>query len=75
MTSPSRPLPRPGMVVGVVHLGGVVQGTIEEVRDEGRTLVVDGRAFTLRRLTGHFVLEDQPYYGTRLSLLWQAPGP
>jgi hypothetical protein len=63
------------MPVGVVHLGGVVPGTIEEVRDEGRTLVVDGNAYTLRRLTGHFVREDHPYYGTRLSLLWEAPGP
>jgi hypothetical protein len=72
VSRPSRPIPHAGMTVGVVHLGTVVAGTVEEVREGGRTLVVDGRTYTLRRLTGHFVREDQPYYGTRLSLRWGA---
>ena len=40
----------------------------DEIRDEGRTLVVRGQTFSLRRLTGHFVLDGEPYYGTRVSL-------
>jgi hypothetical protein len=56
------------MAVQVIHLGSVEPGVITEIADEGRTVLVDGRRYTLRRLTGHFVREDQPYYGVRLSL-------
>jgi hypothetical protein len=56
------------MPVRVIHLGAVEAGIVEDVTDSGRTLTVDGHRYTLRRLTGHFVREDQPYYGVRLSL-------
>ena len=62
----TRPLPRVGMPVRVVHLGRMEESVIAEVADGGRTLVVDGRAFTLRRLTGEYVAEGEPYYGVRL---------
>ena len=63
-----RPVPYVGMPVRVAHLGRMDASAVEEVRDEGRTLVVDGRAHTLRRLTGHYVAEGEPYYGVRLVL-------
>jgi hypothetical protein len=56
------------MAVRVVHLGAVEPARITAVRDDGRTLVVGDRTFTLRRLNGHFVLQGDPYYGTRLLL-------
>jgi hypothetical protein len=56
------------MDVRVIHLGVEEPGCIEAIRDDGRTLVVGARTFTLRRLNGHFVLEGEPYYGTRLLL-------
>ena len=56
------------MSVRVVHLGTVEAGTIDAVLDEGRTLVVGTDTYTLRRLTGHFVREQDPYYGVRLAL-------
>jgi hypothetical protein len=54
------------MPVRVAHLGRMDASVVEDVRDGGRTLVVDGRAYTLRRLTGHFVADGEPYYGVRL---------
>lgn len=69
----SRPMPYVGMPVAVMHLGALEPAVVEEVRDDGRTLVVDGMAFTLRRLNGWFVREGQPYYGTRLVLTDGAP--
>jgi hypothetical protein len=65
---PSRPLPYVGMAVRVVHLGTIEAATIEEVHDHGRTLVVAGETYTLRRVNGRFVREGEPYYGTRLLL-------
>jgi hypothetical protein len=56
------------MPVRVVHLGRTEEAAVEEVRDGGRTLVVDGRAYTLRRLTGEYVADGEPYYGVRLVL-------
>jgi hypothetical protein len=56
------------MPVRIVLLGRNDAGTVEEVRDEGRTLVVGGRAYTLRRLTGQYVADGEPYYGARLVL-------
>ncbi|HWH94343.1 MAG TPA: hypothetical protein VNT03_10820 [Baekduia sp.] len=69
----SRPVPYVGMRVRVVHLGAMEHATVEEVRDHGRTLVVDGETYTLRRLNGRFVHAGEPYYGTRLLLRQQPP--
>lgn len=55
------------MTVLVVRLGASEPATVDEIRDDGRTIVADGEVFTLRRLTSHFVLEGEPYYGPRLS--------
>jgi hypothetical protein len=71
----SRPIPYVGMRVRVVHLGAVEHGVVEDVRDDGRTLVVDGETYTLRRLNGRFVRAGEPYYGTRLLLRQQQPPP
>jgi len=60
-------MPYAGMPVRVVHLGAVEPAVIEEVRDDGRTLVVAGECFTLRRVNGRFVREGEPPYGTRLA--------
>lgn len=68
MSGPSRPVPFVGMAVRVAHFGVVEAGIVEEVRDDGRTLVVGGEAFTLRQLNGHFVRAAEPWYGTRLVL-------
>jgi hypothetical protein len=56
------------MPVLVEHLGSVEPGIVDAVEDEGRSLVVAGDRFTLRRLTGRFVREGEPYYGVRLVL-------
>ena len=64
----SRPLPFVGMRVRVWHLGAMEHAVVEDVRDHGRTLVVDGDTYTLRRLNGRFVRNGEPYYGTRLLL-------
>jgi hypothetical protein len=64
---PSRPLPSVGMAVRIMHLGAVEEAVIEDVRDEGRTLVVGRERFTLRRVNGRFVREGEPSYGTRLA--------
>lgn len=61
-------MPYPGMPVAVMHLGVTTPAVVDEVRDDGRTLVVGGVPFTLRRLNGWFVREGEPYYGTRLLL-------
>lgn len=66
--SSSRPFPYPGMPVRVMHLGVIEPAAVEDVRDDGRTLVVNGQAYTLRRLNGWFVRDGEPYYGTRLLL-------
>jgi hypothetical protein len=56
------------MPVRVVRLGHTEESVVEEIRDGGRTLVVDGAAYTLRRLTGEYVADGEPYYGVRLVL-------
>lgn len=66
--APSRPVPYVGMPVRVVHLGCIEPGVVSGVSEDGRTLTVDGHRYTLRRLNGRFVREDEPYYGVRLSL-------
>lgn len=54
------------MPVRIIHLGVVEDGVIEEVRDGGREILVNGALFTLRELTGQFVLATEPWYGTRV---------
>ena len=66
--SSSRPFPYAGMPVQVMHLGVTEDALVDEVLDEGRTLVVGGEAYTLRHLNGWFVRRAEPYYGTRLLL-------
>ena len=68
MPRPSRPVPYVGMPVRIEHFGASERAVIERVGEEGRVLVVGGESYTLRRLTGHFVREGEPYYGTRLVL-------
>ena len=63
-----RAAPYVGMPVRIVLLGRNDPATVEAVRDEGRTIIVDGRAYTLRRLTGQYVAEGEPYYGARLVM-------
>jgi hypothetical protein len=70
----SRPFPHVGMPVRVVYLGAVEEAVIEEVHDDGRTLVVGEERFTLRRVNGRFVREDEPPYGTRLAFGTEEPG-
>jgi hypothetical protein len=53
------------MTVRVVHLGVAEQSRIEGILDDGRTLLIEGERFTLRRVNGHFVREGEPPYGTR----------
>jgi hypothetical protein len=64
----TRHAPYVGMPVQVVHLGRTEEGVVDEVREGGRTLVVDGVAYSLRRLTGEYVADGQPYYGVRVVL-------
>jgi peptidase E len=64
----TRPLPRVGMAVAIVHLGARTPAVVEEVRDGGRTVVAGGQTFELSRLTAHFVRSGDPYYGVRLAL-------
>jgi hypothetical protein len=56
------------MEVQVMRFGVVEAAVVEEVRDEGRTLVVAGETYTLRPVNAHHVLEGEPSYGTRLLL-------
>lgn len=56
------------MAARIVILGSAEEVLVEDVYDDGRTVVAGGRVFTLRELTGRFVLEGAPYYGPRLVL-------
>jgi hypothetical protein len=56
------------MPVSVMHLGVTEAAEVDEVLDDGRTLVVGTETFTLRRINGWFVRDGEPYYGTRLLL-------
>jgi hypothetical protein len=56
------------MPVRVMHLGVSEAAEVDEVLDDGRTLVVGADTFTLRRINGWFVRRQEPYYGTRLLL-------
>ena len=63
-----KPIPRVGMRAKVVHLGSEEETVVEDVRDDGRTVVAGGQVFVLNALTGRFVREGDPYYGVRLVL-------
>jgi len=63
----SRPVPFVGMEVRVVHLGAEEAAVIEDVRDDGRTVIVAGEAYALHQMTGHWVRVGDPYYGRRLA--------
>ena len=54
------------MAVRILHLGAVEHGVVEAVLDDGRTLIVGGERYTLRRLNSRFVRDGEPSYGTRL---------
>jgi len=56
------------MPVRIFHLAVSEPGVISAVADGGRTLIVDGRRYTLRRTNGRFVRADEPSYGVWLSL-------
>jgi hypothetical protein len=68
-TVPTRQLPYIGQEVEIVHLGASAPAVVEEICDEGRTLIVAGEAFVLSPLTAHYVRAGEPYYGVRLRLL------
>jgi hypothetical protein len=71
---PSRPLPRVGAKVRIVHFGGSFEpGTIVAVRDEGRSVTVRSEAgeeheFVLSPATARFV-SGASAQGPRLDLL------
>jgi len=57
------------MPVRIMHFGSDEDAVVEEVRDDGRTVVVNGEAYTLRQVNAHYVREGEPPYGTRLSFV------
>jgi hypothetical protein len=56
------------MAASIVHLGVSTPAVVEEIRDDGRTIVAGGQTFELSQLTAHFVRAGDPYYGVRLAL-------
>ena len=74
MTKPSRILPYVGMPVRIMYFGTAEPATVEELRDDGRTLVVKGEPYTLRRVGAQYVRDGEPSYGTRLAFSTSAPG-
>jgi hypothetical protein len=69
----ARVLPQIGMEVTVEGFAGRDAAVIVGVEDGARRVIVDcdgdRLVFTLRRLTGRYVQERQPYYGVRLKLV------
>lgn len=68
---PSRPFPVVGASAEIMGPEGWRTVTLQEVHEEGRTLVAAGRRFTLRRLTGEWTEEGRANWegGARLRLL------
>jgi hypothetical protein len=68
-----RVLPQIGMEVTVEGFAGRDAGVVVGIEDGARRVIVDCEgeqlAFTLRRLTGRYVQEREPYYGVRLRLV------
>jgi hypothetical protein len=54
------------MSVRIARFGSFDDATIDEVRDGGRTLVVAGETYTLRRVNARYVRESEHWYGTRI---------
>jgi hypothetical protein len=69
----ARVIPQIGMEVTVEGFAGRDAGVVAGVEDGARRVIVDcggeRLAFTLRRLTGRYVQEREPYYGVRLRLV------
>ena len=63
---PSRPIPSVGTLVVVADGDAWATVPIEDVLEGGRILVAHGRRFVLNRLTGEYVVEGEPYWGSRL---------
>ena len=68
----TRVMPVVGMQATVEGFAARERAIVVAVELDGRRLVVESgesrRVFTLRRLTGRYVEEGQPYYGPRLRL-------
>ena len=68
----TRVLPVVGMHAVVEGFAGREGAVVVAVELDGRRVVVESggtrTVFTLRRLTGRYVEEGQPYYGPRLRL-------
>lgn len=68
----ARVLPTIGMPATIEGFAGRATAVVVAVEDGGRRVVVESGgshvAFTLRPLTGRYVQEGQPYYGSRLRL-------
>jgi hypothetical protein len=66
-------MPQIGMDVTVEGFAGRDAGVVVGVEDGARRVIVESGgkrlAFTLRRLTGRYVQEREPYYGVRLRLV------
>ena len=69
----ARVLPQIGMEVTVEGFAGRDAGVVVGVEDGARRVIVDCEGeqltVTLRRLTGRYVQEREPYYGVRLKLV------
>jgi hypothetical protein len=69
----ARIMPQIGMQVTVEGFAGREAGVVVGVEDGARRVIVEcggeRLAFTLRRLTGRYVREREPYYGVRLRLV------
>jgi hypothetical protein len=69
----ARVVPQIGMEVTVEGFAGRDAGVVVGVEDGARRVIVEcggeRLAFTLRRLTGRYVQEREPYYGVRLKLV------
>jgi hypothetical protein len=70
---PSRPIPFAGQRAEILYLGCRKPATVTRVA--GRSVWVqaddapEGLRFDLNPLTAHFVLQGEPYFGTRLRLV------
>jgi hypothetical protein len=62
-------VPEVGMLVAVRNHPTPQRRPIEEVLEDGRILVVEGRRFALNALTAEYVLEGSPYWGERITVL------
>lgn len=70
---PSRPIPFAGQRAEILHLGSSEAATVTRVAGQSVWVEADDASeelrFDLHPLTAYFVLEGEPYYGTRLRLV------